>query len=122
MHSCHVLSSCNGIYNIIIIIQNYPRQFWNDFLRNLSSLNYLRSEALRQSIYVYDAIWAAALALHNASQLLKDGVIKGQLLSLEDFNYGRDDINQVILNSARSLKYQGVSVSNMRKSYNKNLI
>ena len=94
-----------------MIFQSYPRQFWYDFLGNLSSLNYLRSEALRQAIYVYDAIWAAALALHNASQLLKDGVIKGQPLSLEDFDYGRDDINEVILNSARSLKYQGVSVS-----------
>ena len=94
-------------------MQSYPRQFWNDFLRNLSSLNYLRSEALRQAVYVYDAIWAAALALHNASQLLKNGIIKGQSLSLEDFNYSRYDINQVILNSARSLKYQGVSVSTL---------
>ena len=96
-------------------LQSYPRQFWNDFLGNLSSLNYLRSEALRQAIYVYDAIWAAALALHNASHLLKDGIIKGQPLSLQDFNYSRDDINQVILNSARSLKYQGVSVSKILK-------
>lgn len=60
---------------------------------------------------MYDAIWAAALALNNASQLLRSGAVNGVPLSLEDFEYGRDDINRVILDSARSLKYQGVTVS-----------
>ena len=59
-------------------------------------------------MYVYDAVWAAAFALHNASEKLKKGGVGSG--SLEDFNYSRHDINEVILDSARSLQFQGVSV------------
>ena len=86
--------------------QGSPSDFWDDFLDHLESLNYLRSEALRQAGYVYDAVWAAAFALNNASKQLND-----MNLRLENFDYSRNDINQVILSSARSLKFRGVTVS-----------
>ena len=62
-------------------------------------------------MYVYDAVWAAAFALNNAEKQLKNGVLGNVSLSLRDFNYARNDINQVIFNAARNLKFQGVSVS-----------
>lgn len=92
--------------------QDSPIEFWNDFLYHLESLNYNRSEALRQAMYVYDAVWTAAFALDNASKQLKNGLLGN--VSLEDFDYTRSDINNVLLNSVRSVKFRGVSVSYIR--------
>lgn len=61
-------------------------------------------------MYVYDAVWAAAFALNSAAEKLRAGQVDGISLSLEDFNYSRHDINELILNSTRSLQFQGVSV------------
>ena len=74
-------------------------------------LNYDRSEALRQAMYVYDAVWAAALALDATSAQLQSGVLGNVSLMLEDFNYARNDINQVIFEAASRLNFRGVSVS-----------
>jgi Tfp pilus assembly protein FimT len=94
-------------------MQESPAQFWSDFQGNLSSLNYTRSEALRQSRFVYDAVWAAAYALHNTSELLRSGAVRNTSMTLDDFNDSqfRDEINEIILRSTRNLKFRGVSVS-----------
>ena len=96
-----------------ITLQNSPAQFWSDFQGNLSSLSYNRSEALRQSRFVYDAVWAAAYALHNTSELLRNGVVRNTSMTLDNFTdvQFREEINRVILESTRSLKFRGVSVS-----------
>lgn len=99
------------IISCSIIFQGSSNQFWDEFNSNLTALGYLRSEALRQASYTYDAVWAAALALHNASIQLESGVIKDQRLTLEDYDYSRGDINNIILWAARGLKFRGVSVS-----------
>lgn len=62
-------------------------------------------------MYVYDAVWAAALALDAASVQLQNGVLGNVSLMLEDFNYARNDINQVIFEAASRLNFRGVSVS-----------
>lgn len=62
-------------------------------------------------MYVYDAVWTAAIALDNTSRLLNSGVLGNASLSLEDFDYTRYDINKVILESVKYVKFRGVSVS-----------
>ena len=62
-------------------------------------------------MYVYDAVWATALALDAASAQLQNGVLGNVSSTLEDFNYARNDINQVIFEAASKLKFRGVSVS-----------
>lgn len=78
---------------------------------NITALNYPRSEAIRQAWYTYDAVWAAALALHNASIQLENGAVRGRNLSLLDFTYADSEINHVILRSAIGVNFRGVTVS-----------
>ena len=103
-HSQHCNTTC---------AQDSPAQFWSEFQGNLSSLNYNRSEALRQSRFVYDAVWAAAYALHDTSELLRRGAVRNTSITLDNFvdDQFREEINKVILESTRNLKFRGVSVS-----------
>ena len=82
---------------------------------NIKKLGYLRSEALRQAVYVYDSVWMAAMALHNASLELQNGAVEGAN-SLTQFNHFvnpvlSSKINELILGAARETKFRGVSVS-----------
>ena len=86
-----------------------PNQFRADFESNLTALNYRRSEAIRQANFAYDAVWLAALALHNASMELENGTTPGRRLS--DFTYADSDINHMILSAAIGVKFRGVTVS-----------
>ena len=63
---------------------------------------------------MYDAVWAAAYALHNTSEQLRNGTVRNNTsITLNDFsdNQFQGEINQVILNSTRNLTFRGVSVS-----------
>ena len=89
-----------------------PNQFWADFVSNLTALNYLRSEAIRQARFAYDSVWLAALALHNASLELENrtnGTTQGRRLS--DFTYADSEINHIILSAAIGVNFRGVTVS-----------
>ena len=75
-------------------------------------MNYLRSEGIRQAYFVYDAVWLAALALHNASMELENGAngtTPGRRLS--DFTYADSEINHMILRAAIGVNFRGVTVS-----------
>ena len=56
-------------------------------------------------------MWAAALALHRTSEKLESGAIGGEPVSLTDFNTSRGDINDLIVEATRAIKFRGVSVS-----------
>ena len=87
-----------------------PDQFWEDFVNNITALNYSRSEAMNSSYFVYDTVWLAALALHNASVELENGAVEGRS-GLSNFTYADSEINNLILRAARGVNFRGVSVS-----------
>ena len=58
-------------------------------------------------------MWAAALALHHTARRLDSGAIPGKTLA--DYSYSESEINDLILNEARSLKFRGVSVRDYRE-------
>ena len=78
---------------------------------NITALGYPESDATLQARYAYDTVWAAALALHNASIELENGRVGGRHRLLSEFTYADSEINGVILNAARGLNFRGVSVS-----------
>ena len=91
------------------LLSKTPNQFWTDFVSNLTALNYLRSEAIRQAGFAYDSVWLAALALHNASMELENRTNGTRRLS--DFTYADNEINHIILSSAIGVNFRGVTVS-----------
>ena len=80
---------------------------------NIEALGYPAGDAIRQACYTYDAVWAAALALHNVSLELERGAIGGVPMSVTDFNTSRGDINDLILAATREINFRGVSVSHI---------
>jgi hypothetical protein len=59
---------------------------------------------------VYDAVWAAALALNDVDKRLQAGEVEGSS-SLRDFDYDGDPrIGQLIFNSAMQRSFTGVTV------------
>ena len=111
IYSCmtlHLIRTCSCSYcTFSHFLCQTPNEFLADFVRHLDRLNYPRSEALSDAIYVYDAVWAAAFALHNASETLK---ALPEPQELTDFTYERGDINAYILQAALGLDFRGVSV------------
>ena len=83
-------------------------------MSNIGILNFPLSDAIRQARYVYDSVWAAALALHRTSEKLESGAIGGEPVSLTDFNTSRGDINDLIVEATRAIKFRGVSVSHFQ--------
>ena len=51
-----------------------------------------------------DAVWAAALALNNSVARLPPNT------TLADFNYGRQDIAEIILDEVKKLSFYGATV------------
>ena len=108
--SISTLATHNSTYRVsslVPFLHQTPNDFWREFRRQLNVLGYLPSEALRQASYTYDAVWAAAFALHNASETLK---ALPEPQELTDFTYERGDINAYILQAALGLDFRGVSV------------
>lgn len=99
------------------MFQASPNIFWKEFSSNLTALNYSPREGLRQAGYTFDAVWAAAFALHNASLRLEAGEVGGQTLSLGNYDYSRSDINEIILSAAQGLNFRGVTVSRVACRY-----
>ena len=56
------------------------------------------------SVYVFDAVWTAALALHNASKAMSNQTLK-------DFDYNNRYISEVIYNQTLKTDFFGLSVS-----------
>jgi len=56
------------------------------------------------SVYVFDAVWTAALALHNASKAMSTQ-------TLRDFDYNNGYISEVIYNQTLKTDFFGLSVS-----------
>ncbi len=86
--------------------QQTPNGFWEEFVKTLDALNYPPSDAIRQAVYAYDAVWAAGFALDTVAEELEL-----HNMTITDFNYSRSDINEMILKVARGLDFRGVSVS-----------
>ena len=86
-----------------------PNQFTADFESNLTALNYLRSEAIRQANFAYDTVWLAALALHNTSMELENSA--NGTTRLSDFTYADSEINLLIRRAAMGVNFRGVTVS-----------
>ena len=55
--------------------------------------------------YMFDTVWAAALALHNTAKKLPSGQ------SLLDFNYSNAKMSEMIYKEAINVKFFGLTVS-----------
>ena len=93
---------CASVFNVSL--STFPlfktaEQFWDDFENNITALNYSQSEAIESAYYAYDAVWLAALALHNASVELENGAVEGRS-GLSNFTYADSEINNLILRAA----------------------
>jgi len=55
--------------------------------------------------YMFDTVWAAALALHNTAKKLPSGQ------SLLDFNYSNENLSEMIYKEALGVKFFGLTVS-----------
>ncbi len=58
---------------------------------------------------MYDAVWAAALALDRVEKQLRGGELKN-MTSLLDYTYTNSKINDLIFNAARNGVFTGVTV------------
>jgi len=78
--------------------QQYRRRLQNDYP------NY-NADVFEDSVYTFDAVWAAALALHNASKVLENNV------TLLNFSYNSVSISEAIFEAALNASFFGLSVS-----------
>jgi len=62
------------------------------------------SDLFDDSVYMFDAVWTAALALHNASLAMNSQTLK-------DFNYNNMYISETIYNQTLKTDFFGLSVS-----------
>ena len=62
------------------------------------------SDLFEDSVYVFDAVWTAALALHSASLAMTNQ-------TLEDFDYNNAFISETIYNETLETDFFGLSVS-----------
>ena len=62
------------------------------------------SDLFEDSVYVFDAVWTAALALHNASLAMTNQTLK-------DFDYNNAYISETIYNETLKTDFFGLSVS-----------
>ena len=60
---------------------------------------------LEDGAYMFDTVWAAALALHNTAAKLPSGQ------SLKDFNYSNTDLSDMIYKEALNVSFFGLTVS-----------
>ena len=60
---------------------------------------------LEDGAYMFDTVWAAALALHNTAEKLPSGQ------SLLDFNYSNTKISEMIYKEALNVSFFGLTVS-----------
>lgn len=60
------------------------------------------SDLFEDSVYVFDAVWAAALALHNASEVMTNQ-------TLMDFDYNNEFISRTIYNETLDASFFGLS-------------
>jgi len=65
----------------------------------------------------FDAVWAMALGLHNASQRVRVNdssgcdYLPGELVPLEDFDYLNDRMGCVLRDSFQHVSFRGITVS-----------
>ena len=89
-------------------------QSWNDYkefyaerfrdLFNDTSVPY----NLEDGAYMFDTVWAAALALHNTAAKLPSGQ------SLLDFNYSNSNLSKMIYEEALNVSFFGLTVSGIK--------
>lgn len=78
--------------------QEYRWRLQNDY-------RHYNADIFEDSVYTFDAVWAAALALHNASKVLENN------LTLMDFDYNSNSISTAIFEAALNTSFLGLSVS-----------
>ena len=62
------------------------------------------SELFEDSVYVFDAVWAVALALRSTSEVMTNQ-------TLMDFDYNNEFISRTIYNETLDTSFFGLSVS-----------
>jgi len=81
-------------------------QSWNDYksyYNNHAVVNGLNVSAqLEDSAYMFDAVWAAALALNNTEA------------DLDNFTFNDDNVSQSIYNEMLDLEFFGLTVSDIK--------
>ena len=82
-------------------LERYEREF-----RNMRMLNseYGLSKDLTSGRFLYDEIWALALAVNNSIPVLKD-----RNLSIDNYTIGRPEITEVIEEQLAYVRFQGAS-------------
>ena len=104
---------CSSVFNASLFtlpLLKTADQFRQDFMGNITALNYSQSEAITPAYNAYDSVWLTAFALHNASVELANGAVQGRS-GLSNFTYADSEINNLILRAARGVNFRGVSVS-----------
>lgn len=85
------------------------------FERELSSMNV--SKPFSRFVHTtYDAVWSIALALKNAEQSWRNEskINKRKRKKLDFFDYTRKDFAKDFVEQFRRLKFQGISVINLK--------
>ena len=88
-------------YNYNAFSDKYDKEFPN--VRNLYS-RYNFTRGLRWGGYLYDQIWALALAVNNSIPILKD-----RSLSIDNYTIGQPEITDVIEEQLADVRFQGAS-------------
>lgn len=98
-------------------VSQTPDEIQEEYIRRLSLPEY---EGLSESIladYAFDAVWALALALDKASEMVasKNDTscehVQGELLALEDFYYTNEKMGCILTQAFSEVSFTGASVS-----------
>ncbi|XP_065899544.1 gamma-aminobutyric acid type B receptor subunit 2-like isoform X2 [Dysidea avara] len=80
-------------------------QYEHEYYKRLQNdYPHYRTDLFNDSVYTFDAVWAAALALHNASKVLEND------LTLMNFSYNSENTSRDIYEAALSTSFFGLSV------------
>lgn len=83
------------------------------FNAEMRSMNVSNSRYAPQT---YDAVWAIALAMRGAEQQWRNSSLPS---TLDNFDYSRHDMTLEFLHQFNRLKFQGVSVRNVKELHKK---
>lgn len=75
-----------------------------DYQNQYSEIGPGVSDLFEDSVYMFDAVWTAALALHNASKAMNNQ-------SLMDFDYNNEFVSEAIYQESLKTDFFGLSVS-----------
>ena len=107
---------CCLLYHSVCVLQT-PDEVHDEYIRRLAWPQY---EGLSEAIladYAFDAVWALALALDKAAEMVasKNDTgcehAEGELVALEEFNYTNEKMGCLLIQAFSEVAFTGASVS-----------